>query len=426
MHIKFGFRKGRSTTDEIFVMKNIIKKHSGTLIAIYIDLTAAYDHIPRDLLFKVLKARTGATHLINILQTMYEGTTAVIRGMKKAFDVAVGCRQGGQESPCLFNYYFDFVLKVAAHEIDLRFPDGWGISFDFNIPHLCSNREQRTAGRLSGKEIIHWILYADDAVVFCKSVEEAQIILSILNDTCKRFGLNISSKKTKTQVFNNLELSSKSSLLKIGNEDIENISDFTYLGQVICNENEKAFTEHRTSKAKAKFNELKDVLTDVKVHLRTRRKILEACVRSRLLYGIDAAIPAEAEIKKLETCWNECLRNMVKNGWKRRNVGDEVEPEEADYGFTYTNQRIQEILHTAPLRNTIHAQHLRYIGHVCRSQNTCLTKKMLFAKSQRRNVRDPWLKYSNLLSVSIPQAKKLTQSRSDFAEMVRSRIISPP
>ena len=122
---------------------------------------------------------------------------------------------------------------------------------------------------MSGKEIIHWILYADDAVVFCKSVEEAQIILSILNDTCKRFGLNISFKKTKTQVFNNLELSSKSSLLKIGNEDIENISDFTYLGQVICNENEKAFTEHRTSKAKAKFNELKDVLTDVKVHLRT-------------------------------------------------------------------------------------------------------------------------------------------------------------
>ena len=64
---QYGFRKNRSTTDGIFVMKNIIKKHSGTLIAIYIDLTAAYDHIPRDLVFKVLRARTGATYLINIL-----------------------------------------------------------------------------------------------------------------------------------------------------------------------------------------------------------------------------------------------------------------------------------------------------------------------------------------------------------------------
>ena len=129
---------------------------------------------------------------------MYIGTTAVIQGMKKAFDVAVGCRQGGQESPCLFNFYFDFVLKVAAHEIDLMFPDGWGICFEYNIPYLCSNRAQRAAGRLNGREIIHWILYADDAVVFCKTVEEAQTILTIINDTCRRFGLNISFGKTKT------------------------------------------------------------------------------------------------------------------------------------------------------------------------------------------------------------------------------------
>ena len=98
-------------------------------------------------------------------------------------------------SSCLFNYYFDFVLKVASHEIDAVFPNGWGIPFDFNIPHYCSNREQRQKGRLSGTEVIKWILYADDAVLFCKSVEEAEKILTILHNTCKRFGLNISFKK---------------------------------------------------------------------------------------------------------------------------------------------------------------------------------------------------------------------------------------
>ena len=423
---QFGFRKNRSTTDAMFIMKNVVDKHSGMLVAIYVDLTAAYDHIPRDLLFKVLKARTGATQLIDILQTMYVGTTAAIKGMKKAFDVAIGCRQGGQESSCLFNYYFDFVLKVAAYEIDQAFPDGWGISFDFNIPHLCSNRKQRRAGPLSGKEIIHWILYADDAVVFCKTIAEAHTVLTILNDTCKRFGLNISFKKTKTQVFNNSELSSKTSLMKIGNEDIENVKDFTYLGQVFTNDSEKCFTEYRVTRAKAKFNELKDVLADPKVNRRTRRKILEACVRSRLLYGIDAVLPSEVQIKRLETCWMECLRSMVKNGWKRRNIGEDVEAEDVDYRFIYTNQQIQSILHTTPIRNTINAQHLKYIGHVCRAENTCLTKKVLFAKPQRSHFRDPWLKYSKLLSMSVLQAKKITQSRSEFAEMVHSRITSPP
>ena len=57
---QFGFRKNRSTIDGIFIMKNVIDKYSGPFVAVYIDLTAAYDHIPRDFLFKVLEIRTGA------------------------------------------------------------------------------------------------------------------------------------------------------------------------------------------------------------------------------------------------------------------------------------------------------------------------------------------------------------------------------
>ena len=63
--------------------------------------------------------------------------------MTDTFDVLIGCCQGGQESPCLFNHYFDYVLKVVAYEIDKVFPDGWGIEFEYNIPHMCMNREQR-------------------------------------------------------------------------------------------------------------------------------------------------------------------------------------------------------------------------------------------------------------------------------------------
>ena len=61
---QLGFRRNRSTTDAILVMKTVIDKYNGTLIAVYIDLTAAYDHIPRNFLFKVLDLRTGASHLI--------------------------------------------------------------------------------------------------------------------------------------------------------------------------------------------------------------------------------------------------------------------------------------------------------------------------------------------------------------------------
>lgn len=96
----------------------------------------------------------------------YQGTTASILGIKEKFEVLVGCRQGGQELPCTFNYYFDYVLKVAACEIDKQFPGGWGIEFEFNIPHFCSNREQRKNGRMKGVQIIRWLLYADDLALF--------------------------------------------------------------------------------------------------------------------------------------------------------------------------------------------------------------------------------------------------------------------
>ena len=132
----------------------MIEKYGGELIAVYIDLTAAYHHIPRDFLFRILSLRTEAPHLTAILRKMYEGTTASFVGMKSRFDILIGCRQGGQESPCLFNLYFDYVLKVAANEIDKCFPEGWGIECPYNIPHLCTNREQRRSGKMRGVEVM--------------------------------------------------------------------------------------------------------------------------------------------------------------------------------------------------------------------------------------------------------------------------------
>ena len=203
------------------------------------------------------------------------------------------------------------VLKLAAYEINKTFPDGWGVEFEFNIPHTCTNRQQRQKGKMRVVEFIRWILYADDVVLFCKSVSEAEKLLNIINDTCNRFGLTVSFKKNKTQVFNNDELAKKSSLVSIQGNDIENVLNFTYLGHVITIDENNGFTEHRIASATSKFNELRKVLTDTNVHMCTRKKLLEACVRSRLVYGTQASLPNEKQMKKLEACWYRILRNMI-------------------------------------------------------------------------------------------------------------------
>ena len=419
---QFGFRQNRSTSDAIFILKTVIDKYSDPLIAVYIDLSAAYDHIPRDFLFRVLLLRTGAKHLVAILRKMYEGTTASIRGMKVKFDVLVGCRQGGQESPCLFNYYFDYVLKIAAHAIDQAFPDGWGIQFEYQIPYMCSNRRQRQDGKLCGIEILRWILYADDLVLFCKSVSEAEKILGIINDTCKRFGLTISFSKTKTQVFNDSTLANLPSLFSVDGNVIENVKEFTYLGQLFTTKEKACFTDLRTSRAIAKFNELRTILSDRNVNLRTRRKIVESCVRSRLTYGTQAFFPNELQLSCLERCWNQLLRNMVGGGWKRRDTKDTTE--EKDFAFVYSNADVAGIVKTLSLRDFVYTQYLRYIGHICRMPNTSIVKKLLFASPIRKNYRNPWLKISELLGVAVDQAKRTTQSRDKFNGLIWKRFNS--
>ena len=55
----------------------------------------------------------------------------------------------------------------------------------------------------------------------------------------------------------------------------------------------------------------------------TRTKILEACVRSRLLYSVQTWQLSATEQNKIESLWHGFLRKMVTNGFKRKNVSKE-------------------------------------------------------------------------------------------------------
>ena len=43
---------------------------------------------------------------------------------------------------------------------------------------------------------------------------------------------------------------------------------------------------------------------------------------------------------------------------------------------------------TVSLRDFIYSQYLKYIAHICRAENTVITKKMLFAKPSKKTEDD--------------------------------------
>ena len=131
----------------------------------------------------------------------------------------------------------------------------------------------------------------------------------------------------------------KKSVLNISGNKIENVKEFKYLGHMFYSEQNDSFVDNRILSATGKFNDLKYVLTDHKVTMETR-KILEACVRSRLVYCTEVQLPNEDELRKLESCWHSLLRRMVKNRWKRK-INSEGED---TFAFKYTNSDTERII----------------------------------------------------------------------------------
>ena len=95
---------------------------------LFVDLSSAFDHINRDWLFKSIHQRFKSSQdktLFNILQAVYSHTTnALADTPNDIFELSTGVRQGGPESPPLYNLYMDYVMRVFEHlcSVELKIP----------------------------------------------------------------------------------------------------------------------------------------------------------------------------------------------------------------------------------------------------------------------------------------------------------------
>ena len=110
---------------------------------------------------------------------------------------------------------------------------------------------------------------------------------------------------------------------------------------------------------------------------------------------------------------------MVKGGWKRQD--SEVEGEE-EYRFVHTNLDLIDIIQTAPLREEILAQRMRYYGHVCRRDNLSITKIMMFAKPKKLYYKDPWEKLSSHIRIEVDQLLPMTKPRKQYKDVIHRMI----
>ena len=333
-----GFRSGRGTADGIYITKRvqqITDRMQKPVYVLFVDLSAAFDHIGRPWLFKSIYNRFPTeddTILIKLLQALYQyTTTSLTETADDLFGLLLGLRQGGPESPPLYNLYMDFVMRVYLELCKKN-----GIKFlemKYRVRASSTKRENRGEKSYRGSHTVDWAGYADDMELFFEDQDHLQSATDLLNETFLRYHLKINVSKTKTMIFNfkyvlpNTE-EYPTSVANINNKPIENVEIFRYLGDDIRYDEPSTGDAEiylRIAVAETKFNQLRKRLTNHRICLHTRVYILNSMVRSRLTYSCQTWSLTQHQKKRVDSIYAFMLRQMVKGGFRRKKSDTEFE-----------------------------------------------------------------------------------------------------
>ena len=164
---QFGFSAGKSTTDAIFVLRQIQQKYiekNKRLYHIFIDLEKAFDRVPRSAIEWALRRQLVPEKLVMALYVDARSSVAAAGGTSAPFEISVGVHQGSALSPLLFNLVMEEVAKECRR----------GVPWD--------------------------MLYADDLVLTAETKEEVLEQFNRWKSAMESRGLKVNLGKTKILV----------------------------------------------------------------------------------------------------------------------------------------------------------------------------------------------------------------------------------
>ena len=94
---QLGFRKGNRCSDAHLIIHNLIDKYCSRMYSCFIDLSKAFDTVPRDILLRKLRDVGVTGNFFNIIRNIYTNDKAYIKLDGKntqPFSINQGVRQG--------------------------------------------------------------------------------------------------------------------------------------------------------------------------------------------------------------------------------------------------------------------------------------------------------------------------------------------
>jgi len=110
---QFGFRKGRSTVDAVFILQSIIQKYvnmNKRLYCCFIDMKRCFHSIYLNALWTKLFKYNLDGKMLRIIRSMYQSVKSCVRHCNTYsdyFNFAVGLRQGEIIYPIMFSLFVE-------------------------------------------------------------------------------------------------------------------------------------------------------------------------------------------------------------------------------------------------------------------------------------------------------------------------------
>ena len=140
----------------------------------FIDYAKAFDGVDHHKWWKILKEMGMPDYLICLLRNLYAGQEATVRtghGTTDWFQIGKGVHQCCILSPCLFNFYAEYIMRNAGL------------------------KEAQAGIKTAGRNINN-LRYEDDTTLMAES-EELKSLLMKVKEESEKVGLKLNIQKTK-------------------------------------------------------------------------------------------------------------------------------------------------------------------------------------------------------------------------------------
>ena len=120
--VQGGFTKGRGTRDQIANIRWITDKareFQKNIYFCFIDYAKTFNCVDHNKLWKILKGMGIPDHLTYLLRNVFAGQEATVRtghGTIGWFQIGKRVHQGCMLSPCLFNFYAEYIMRNTGLE----------------------------------------------------------------------------------------------------------------------------------------------------------------------------------------------------------------------------------------------------------------------------------------------------------------------